>query len=59
MHSKRGESSLHGWLDKQISDKVSANLKHFYFDQQNEKVLQAFQNLEIFKFFCWLEYYWC
>ena len=35
MYSKRGEPSLHGWLDKQISG-VSATLQHFYFDQQSE-----------------------
>ena len=36
MYSKRGEPSLHGWLDKQISGNVSATLQHFYFDQQSE-----------------------
>ena len=35
MHSKRGEPSVHGWPDKQISDNVSATFQHFYFDQQN------------------------
>ena len=44
MHSKRGEPSLHVWPDKQISGSVSAILEHFYFDQQSEKILQAFQN---------------
>ena len=51
MHSKRGEPSLHGWPDKQISGNVSATLQHFYFDQQSEKILQAFQELELFKLF--------
>ena len=51
MYSKRGEPSLHGWLDKQISG-VSATLQHFYFDQQIEKILQAFQKLELLKDFC-------
>ena len=51
MHSKRGEPSLHGWPDKQISGNVSATLQHFYFDQQSEKILQAFQKIEIFIFF--------
>ena len=51
MHSKRGETSLHGWPDKQISRNVSATLQHFYFDQQSEKILQAFQELELFKLF--------
>ena len=59
MHSKRGEPSLHGWPEKQISGNVSATLQGFYFDQQNEKILQAFQNLERLIFCCWLEYYWC
>ena len=59
MHSKRGEPSLHGWPDKQISGNASAAFQNFYFDQQREKILQAFQRLELFKFFCWLEYYWC
>ena len=31
---KKGEPSLHGWPDKQISD-VSATFQHFYFDQQS------------------------
>ena len=57
MHSKSGEPSLHGWPDKQSSGNVSANLKYFYFDQQSEKILQAFQKLELFKVLCWLEYY--
>ena len=48
MHSKRGEPSLHGW---QISGNVSATLQHFYFDQQSEKILQAFQKLELLFFF--------
>ena len=51
MHSKRGEPSLHGWPDKQISGNVSATLQHFYFDQQSEKILQAFQQLELLIFF--------
>ena len=51
MHSKRGEASLHGWLDKQSSGNVSATLQHFYFDQQSEKILQAFQKLELLNFF--------
>ena len=51
MYSKRGEPSLHGWLDKQISGNVSATLQHFYFDQQSEKILQAFQKVELLKFF--------
>ena len=42
MHSKRGERSLHGWPDKPISGNVSATLLHFYFDQQNENILQAY-----------------
>ena len=52
MHSKRGEPSLHGWPDKQISGNVSATLQHFYFYQQIEKILQASQMLELFKFCC-------
>ena len=48
MHSKRGGPSLHGWPDKQISGNVSAT-QHFYFDQQGEKILQAFQKLELLK----------
>ena len=59
MHSKSGEPSLHGWPDKPISSNVSATLQHFYFDQQSDKILQAFQKIELFNFFCWLEYYWC
>ena len=51
VHPKRGEPSLHGWLDKQISGNVSATLQHFYFDQQSEKILQAFQKLELLIFF--------
>ena len=51
MHSKRGEPSLHGWPDKQISGNVSAALQHFYFDQQSEKIHQAFQKLELLNFF--------
>ena len=51
MHSKRGEPSLHGWPDKQISGNVSAALQHFYFDQQSETILQAFQKLELLIFF--------
>ena len=51
MHSKRGEPSLHGWPDKQISGNVSATLQYFYFDQQSEKILQAFQKLKRFKSF--------
>ena len=50
MHSKRGEPSLHDWPDKQISGNVSATLQHFYFDQQSEKILQAFQKLELLIF---------
>ena len=57
MHSKRGEPSLHGWSDKQILGKVSATLQYFYFDQKSEKILQTFQKLDLFYFFCWLEYY--
>ena len=45
MHLKKTEPSLHGWSNKQISGNVSATLQHFYFDQQSEKILQAFQNL--------------
>ena len=59
MHSKKREPSIHGWPDQQILVNVSATLQHLYFNQQNEKILQAFQKLEFFKFFCWLEYYWC
>ena len=55
MHSKRGEPSLHGWPDKQISDNVSATLQYFYFDQQSEKILQAFQKLKRFKSFLLIE----
>ena len=58
MHSKRVEPSLQGWPDKQILGNVSATLKHFYFDEQSEKI-QAFQKLELLNFFCWLKYYWC
>ena len=54
MHSKRGEPSLHGWPDKQISGNVSATLQHFYFDQQSEKILQAFQKVDFLKFFVYL-----
>ena len=51
MHCKRGEPSLHGWPDKQISGNVSpATLQFFYFDQQSEKILQAFQKIELFFF---------
>ena len=57
MHSKRGGPSLHGWPEKQISGNVSTTLQHFYFDQQSEKILQAFQKLRLFNFCCWLEYY--
>ena len=56
---KKGEPCLHGWPDKQISGNVSTILQHFYFDEQSEKILEAFQKLELFNFFCWLEYYWC
>ena len=42
MHSKRGEPNLYGWSDKQILGNVSAILQYFYFDQQSEKILQAF-----------------
>ena len=52
MHSKRGEPNLHGGPDKQTSGNVSATLQHFYFDQQSEKILQAFQKLELSEFFC-------
>ena len=51
MHSKRGEPSLHGWPDKQISGNVSATLQYFYFDQQSEKFIQAFQKLQLLVFF--------
>ena len=44
---KRGEPSLHVWPEKQISVNVSAILQHVYFDQQSEKILQGFQNLEL------------
>ena len=37
MHSKRGEPSLRGLPDKNISGSISATLQHFYFDQQSEK----------------------
>ena len=47
IHSKKGEPSLHGWPDKQISGNISATLQHFYFVQHHEKILQAFQKLEI------------
>ena len=57
MHSKKGKPSLHGWLDKQILGNVLAPIQHFYFDQQSEKILQAFQKLGLFNFCCWLEYY--
>ena len=36
---------------KKISGNVSATLQHFYFDQQSEKILQAFQKLELLIFF--------
>ena len=42
MHSKREEPSLHSRSDKQILGNVSATLQYFYFDQQSEKILQAF-----------------
>ena len=42
MHSKMGEPSLHGWPDKHILGNVLATLQHFDFDQQSEKILQAF-----------------
>ena len=48
---QKGEPSLHGWPDKQISGNVSATLQHFYFDQQSEKILQVFQKIELFNFF--------
>ena len=48
MHAKGGEPSLHGWPEKQVSGYVSSILQHLYFDQQSEKILQAFQNLELF-----------
>ena len=49
---KKGEPSLHDLPDKQISGNVSATLQHFYFYQQIEKILQASQMLELFKFCC-------
>ena len=49
------EPSLHGWPDKQISGNVSATLQYFYFDQQSEKILQAFQKLKRFKSFLLIE----
>ena len=58
IHLKRGEPSLHGWPNKQILGNTSATFQHFSFDQQSEKILQAFQKFEILNFFCWLEYYW-
>ena len=51
---KKGEPSLHDLPDKQISANVSATLQHFYFYQQSEKILQAYQILELFKFCSWL-----
>ena len=42
MLSERGEPSLHGWSDKQFLGNVSATLQYFNFDQQSEKILQAF-----------------
>ena len=51
MHSKRREPSLHDWPDKQILGNVSATLQHFYFDQQSEKFIQAFQKVQLFNFF--------
>ena len=42
MHSRRGEPWLNGGPDKQILGNVSATLQHFYFDQQSEKIPQAF-----------------
>ena len=51
MHSKRCELSSHGWPDKQIECNVSSTLQLFYFDQQIEKILQAFQKSELFNFF--------
>ena len=56
MHSKRGEPSLHGWPDKQISGNASAALQHFYFDQQSEKILQAFQKVEFFILFFFVDW---
>ena len=52
MHSKRRELSFHDWPEKQISGNVSTTLYHFHFDQQSEEILQAFQKLEVLKFFC-------
>ena len=51
MNSRRGEPSLHGWPEKQIPGNVPAALQYFYFDQQSEKILQAFQKLELLEFF--------
>ena len=51
---QKGEPSLHDLPDKQISGNVSATFQHFYFYQQSEKILQAYQILELFKFCCWL-----
>ena len=48
MHSKRTKYTLHVWPEKQISGNVSASLKHFYFDQQSEKILQAFSRSQNF-----------
>ena len=42
MHSRRGESSLHGWSDIQVLGNILTTLHYFYFDQQSEKILQAF-----------------
>ena len=42
MHSRKGEPNLHGWSDVQISGNILTTLQYFYFDQQSEKILQAF-----------------
>ena len=47
---KRDEPSLHAWQDQLISGNVSATLEHFYFDYQSEKILQAFQKIQVFIF---------
>ena len=41
---KWGEPSLHGWSEIETKNlgNVSSALQHFYFDQQSEKILQAF-----------------
>ena len=52
MHSRRGEPRLHGLSDIQMLGNVLTTLQYFYFDQQSEKILQAFLKLELSKFFC-------